>query len=1163
MSRNPRVFSCLLAASILTGNVWAGSVFLLPNSSSTTPVISVVQPDANVITQSFPAPIGATAVLGHPTLNKYYVLSKSSTDTVIVIDGSNFTSVTKRLSLGQGQAFAISPDGRRLVVAADSTYIIDAQTDTVLATISDTGSSPNDVAISLDGTRAFVLSATSNKLTAIDLNTNAIAGASLSIPGTSTSVTIGPNGLVYVTTVNRLFEIDPKTNLVRTEIPLNARPGKLSFTSDGKFAVAVNQTPITGSSVLLFDLIAHTLSSTIPNFNTNLTSIFSASDSKVYAYSADTQQLYEISLTPFNITVATFGSVGQINGISAVAVTNEVPTPKYLFLTTSSSLYRIDLTTNPPNGTGQVALSTTTPGGLAFATQAATGTPTRLLAYNNSQTIVAAGTFLPLIVRAIDSNGRPLVNVPVTFSTDNSGATIQGASVQTNGFGYAQTSVLPPATPTTFKVTASAAGGAVTSDFNLTFSSGTGGGGGGTGAGLLSIFDGNGQFVPESFLLPNPLVVKVVDASGTALAGQTVTFTVIQGSGTLQSTTSSGDVITTAVCTGNVCTSITDANGLAKVGMLASLVVPGFSYSQTVISAATGVSTVQFIITTVTTNTIPTVQRITPQDGVELVGQAGTILKGAVQVRVFSSGGVQAGQPIPSIGLKAYTSLNDPLLGPTASCVGGTVLSDTSGVATCDLLLGGKLGLDRLIVSVGSAQFLGGAGINIRVLAGPPARIAIRQGNNQSGNPGAILPLAFVAEINDAFGNLLAGQSATFEVVDAGSITLQNVVSVSDSSGRVSALGKLGAAPGAHQVRVKVGNVTQLFTFTVNVNVTQLNAISGDGQTAIVNTPFTQPLTVKVLDDRGAAVTGAAVNWSIISGAGTLSAASSNTDANGIASISVTAGSTSGALSVRASFANLSATFNLTIRLQGPVFTANQIVNAASGAPGVVPCSLVNIFGTNLAPKVQGTVFANFIVGGPLPTILQGIEVLFDGTNAPIYAVSNVNGQEQLAVQAPCSLSPGTTTVTVRNGGLTAVSGVPVLTLQPGIFETLDATTGRRYAVLLRSDGSYVTPSNPARRGDILRLFATGLGAVNPATDTNRAGVAGQSTVAGLIVGVNDGGVRVVSSAYAPGMIGVYVVDFEVPADTATGNFRSLAVASDAGGGNLVYGQGSSIAAIQ
>ena len=150
----------------------------------------------------------------------------------------------------------------------------------------------------------------------------------------------------------------------------------------------------------------------------------------------------------------------------------------------------------------------------------------------------------------------------------------------------------------------------------------------------------------------------------------------------------------------------------------------------------------------------------------------------------------------------------------------------------------------------------------------------------------------------------------------------------------------------------------------------------------------------------------------------------------------------------------------------------------------------------------------------------------------------------------------------VFNGGLTSISGVPVQRVQPGIFETSDSN-GRRYAVLLRADGSYVTPTTAARRGEVLRMFATGLGVTNTATDTNRAGVAGQNVVASTIVGVNDAGVRVVSAAYAPGMIGVYLVDFEVPADTQTGTFRSLAIALDGGNGNLVYGQGSAIAAIQ
>ena len=1162
MLRKPRLLlTCLLPVLLFAGSVSARNVFLLPNSSSTSPLVSVIQPESNIVTTTFTAQSAASAVLSHPTLNKYYILAKAASDTVIVVDGTNFSNITKRLNLGQGQAFAISPDGRRLVVVGDSTYIIDTATDNVIATITDTGTSPIDVAMSLDGSRAFVLSSVSNRLTAIDLNTNTVVGSTVAISGNSNGVAVGPNGFVYVSATNRLFVIDGKAMTIRNEIPLNARPGKVVFTSDGRYAVAVNETPLTGSTALLFDLASNSLSSTIPNIaplNPALSSLVVASDNRVYGLSNATQQIYVMSLNPFNIDVGQFGSIGTINNVSYIAATNELPSPKYMFVTTPTSLYRIDLQSNPPNGAGQLNI-TSNIGGLTFAAQTATGTPTKLIGYNILQSTSVGGTYTPLIIRALDNTGRPLQNVPITFSSDNSGATIQGASVQTNGFGYAQTTVIAPSTSgASFKVTATAAGGALTQDFTLSVGGSTGGGGG-TVASLI-VVDGNGQFALENFPLAVPLTTKVVDLQGNPVSGQTVTYTITQGSGTMLPNVNGISI--NAVCTGITCTSVTDVNGIAQAGMLASLVLPGNSYSQTTVSATNGTASVNFVVTTVT-GVNPTAVRLAPLDGVELSGPAGSTIKGAIQIRVVASGGQQQGQPIPNIGLSAKTFLNDPLLGPTASCAGGAALTDATGLATCDLVLGGKLGVDQLKVSIGSALSLGGAGINLRVLPGLPSRITLRQGNNQSGNPGAQLPLAFLAEINDAFGNVLPGQTAQFEIVDAGSITLRNQITVADANGRISALGTLGNAPGPHLLRVRSGTITAAFTFTVNVNVTQLTAVTGDGQTATVGSAFTQSLSVKLLDDRNAPVANAGVAWSISSGSGTLSSATTNTDTNGIASVNVTAGAQAGALTVRASYSNLATSFNLSVRLLGPVFTANSIVNAASNTPGIAPCGLVNIFGTNLVPRVQGTVLANFILGGPLPTILQGVEVLFDTTNAPIYAVSNVNGQEQITVQAPCSLAPGTTSVTIRNGGLTSVSGVPVSRVQPGIFETSDAATGRRYAVLLRSDGSYVTPNNAARRGDVLRMFATGLGAVSPSTDTNRAGVAGQNVMVTTIVGVNDGGVRVVGASYMLGMIGLYVVDFEVPSDTATGTFRSLALALDGGNGNLIYGQGSSIASIQ
>jgi uncharacterized protein (TIGR03437 family) len=151
-------------------------------------------------------------------------------------------------------------------------------------------------------------------------------------------------------------------------------------------------------------------------------------------------------------------------------------------------------------------------------------------------------------------------------------------------------------------------------------------------------------------------------------------------------------------------------------------------------------------------------------------------------------------------------------------------------------------------------------------------------------------------------------------------------------------------------------------------------------------------------------------------------------------------------------------------------------------------------------------------------------------------------------------------TVTVRVAGeATVINNVPVLPHQPGIFETTDAN-GLRYAVLLHEDGSYVTPQSPARPGEILRLFATGLGQTSPATGTNRAGVPLQSVLATLVVGVNNEGVRVVSAEYMVGAVGIYVIAFQVPAPTAGGPNQPLALAVVGPDGNLIFGNASNFA---
>jgi uncharacterized protein (TIGR03437 family) len=122
---------------------------------------------------------------------------------------------------------------------------------------------------------------------------------------------------------------------------------------------------------------------------------------------------------------------------------------------------------------------------------------------------------------------------------------------------------------------------------------------------------------------------------------------------------------------------------------------------------------------------------------------------------------------------------------------------------------------------------------------------------------------------------------------------------------------------------------------------------------------------------------------------------------------------------------------------------------------------------------------------------------------------------------------------------------VPVLPASPGIFQTV-MSDGRLRAVLVRPDGSFVSLTNPARRGEQIVAFLTGLGPTTQANiGTNSVPAPGTTaSVQGqVIVGINNSGVQVVSSQLSPDLIGVYEVTFLVPPDAPQGNNIVFSVA--------------------
>ena len=484
----------------------------------------------------------------------------------------------------------------------------------------------------------------------------------------------------------------------------------------------------------------------------------------------------------------------------------------------------------------------------------------------------------------------------------------------------------------------------------------------------------------------------------------------------------------------------------------------------------------------------------------------------------------------------------DPTVGPVASCSATNILTDSNGFAKCDLVFGRTSGEGTLQLNVGNVRT---QTITFEVTPGIPAAMRIVQGDGQSGNPGQKLPVPLVAEVTDLVGNILPGVTVGWEFGAEGTgARLTDVITRSDSLGRVSATVTLGPRPGDLVVRVRAVSapgVLATFTLRGNVSLGAIVKISGDSQSALTGQAFGSALVVEVRDDQGRPVPNQTVTFTV-TGSATLSASSATANAQGRAQITVQAGSTAGAITVTATAGSFSVTFNLASRLPGPTITAASFLNGAGFQRGLVPGGVTTIVGAGLATGLDGCIGSGTITG-PLPTRLGGVEVLFGVTAAPIYSVCNVNGQEQVTVQAPFELAPGGAVyVTVKvGGGQTTVSGVPVLVALPGIFETV-AADGTRYVVATRPDGTLVTPSNPARRGELIRFYATSLGPTLPLVQTNQPGVGGQLAYLPLIVGVGGSGVPVVSAEYAQNMIGVFVVAIQIPENAPTGREITLSM---------------------
>ena len=212
---------------------------------------------------------------------------------------------------------------------------------------------------------------------------------------------------------------------------------------------------------------------------------------------------------------------------------------------------------------------------------------------------------------------------------------------------------------------------------------------------------------------------------------------------------------------------------------------------------------------------------------------------------------------------------------------------------------------------------------------------------------------------------------------------------------------------------------------------------------------------------------------------------------------------------------------------KAPVLTPGATLHVFDPLVGgsLGPGNIVQIYGSYLSAQ---TMLAQTI---PLPTNVGGTSVIIGGMPAPIYFVS----AGQINAQVPFELIPGKKYQILinANGALTTPDSIQLTDVSPGI-----AAFASGQIIAQHLDGSLITEASPAMPSEIIVFYMAGLGQTdNPVA----SGAASPSAVLARpltmpLLTLNGENVPILFGGLTPGLVGLYQVNFQVPADAADGD---------------------------
>lgn len=231
-----------------------------------------------------------------------------------------------------------------------------------------------------------------------------------------------------------------------------------------------------------------------------------------------------------------------------------------------------------------------------------------------------------------------------------------------------------------------------------------------------------------------------------------------------------------------------------------------------------------------------------------------------------------------------------------------------------------------------------------------------------------------------------------------------------------------------------------------------------------------------------------------------------------------------------------------------PVYSSSSIVNAATQTPmALAPNTLATIYGTDLAFSTRSVMSAD-LAESAMPTELDGVQVWFNSQPCPLFYISPT----QINFLIPYRIATAPAWIIVANNGHAGLPAqIQIHNTSPGLF-----LWGNNQPVAVHLNGDLISDSSPALPGEIVVIFAAGLGHTLPdlpdgqlATSAYPIRLAPQFQV--LLDGVACPPGSILYAGLAPDFIGLYQINLKLPSDAPPNPEIQLSVDGDSSPGSI------------